>query len=114
MTQLFGQLSRALVDCEACFITVLNREQEIVWFNETMQKEFGNLSEYAGRKCHEAFAGSPEPHPGCAVQTAFKTGHLERAVERLGGKPHLVLAIPLDDEHVAEIVIEIPEKEHAL
>ncbi len=114
MKELYGKLSRAMLDCEVCFVTVLNRQQEIVWFNETMAKEFGNLSDFQGRKCYEAFAGSENPHPGCAVQTAFRTGHLERAVERIGGKQHLVLAMPIDDDHVAEVIIEIPEKEHSL
>jgi hypothetical protein len=112
MTELFGKITRALVDCDSLFITVLNREQEIVWFNEPMAREFGNLSEFRGRKCYEAFAGSAKPHPGCAVQTAFRTGHSERAVELLGGKPHLVLAIPMGDDHVVEVIIEVPGKEH--
>jgi len=114
MTDLHSKLSRTLMDCEALHITVINRKQEIVWFNESMTKEFGALSDFQGRKCYEAFAGDAQPHPGCAVQTALRTGHLERAVERLGGKPHLVLAIPIDGDHIAEVIIEIPEKEHSL
>ncbi len=114
MTDLRSKLSNALIDCEACLITVLNRKQEIVWFNESMEKEFGELSGFQGRKCYEAFAGDTQPHSGCAVHTALRTGHLERAVERLGGKPHLVLAIPIDEDHIAEVIIEIPEKEHSL
>ena len=114
MTDLYSNLSRTLVDCEALLVTVVNRKLEIVWFNESMAKEFGALSDFQGRKCYEAFAGDKQPHSGCAVQTALRTGHLERAVERLGGKPHLVLAVPIDDDHIAEVIIEIPEKEHSL
>ena len=114
MTDLYDKLSHTLIDSGACLITILNRKQEIVWFNESMTREFGTLSDFQGRKCYEAFAGDAQPHSGCAVQTAFRTGHFERAVERLGGKPHLVLAIPIDDDHIAEVIIEIPEKEHSL
>ncbi len=114
MTDLYDKLSHTLIDSGACLITILNRKQEIVWFNESMTREFGTLSDFQGRKCYEAFAGDTQPHSGCAVQTAFRTGHFERAVERLGGKPHLVLAIPIDDDHIAEVIIEIPEKEHSL
>jgi len=31
-----------------------------------------------------------------------------------GGKPHLVFAIPIDEDHIAEVIMEIPEKEHSL
>ena len=33
--------------------------------------------------------------------------------ERLGGTPRLVLATPVDDDHVAEVIIGISEKEHS-
>ncbi|MCD4690643.1 PAS domain-containing protein [bacterium] len=114
MEKLLEELGSTLIECGACLITVLNRSQEIVWFNGAMAKEFGDLSDLKGRKCYEAFAGSKAPHAGCAVQTALRTGQVERAVERLGGKPHLILAIPIDDDRVAEVIIEIPEREHSL
>ncbi len=114
MTELFGKLSRALVDCEVCYITVLNRQLEIVWVNQTMVRDYGELAKLKGRKCYEALAGDAKPHSGCAVQTAIRTGCLERAVERIDGRAHLILAIPFDDDLIAELILEIPEKEHTL
>jgi len=114
MTPVLEQLIDALAGSEECYISVLDRGRRIVWFNEKMAAEHGPLSDLQGRKCYEAFAGDTQPHAGCAVETALRTGHLERAVERLGGKPHLILAVPIEDGHIAEIIIEIPEKEHML
>lgn len=106
------KLKDAIVASDAIDLMVLTRDMEIVWLSPHMEEVVGaKLADVAGRKCHEAFAGDPAPHPGCTARKAMELGRPVRQIESAGGVPHLVVALPLDEKHVGEVVVKIGDLE---
>ncbi|MBM3307980.1 MAG: nitroreductase family protein [Candidatus Eisenbacteria bacterium] len=108
MNEHLEKLAQAVADSDAVDIMVLTRDMEVVWLSPHMEKVVGmTLAEVGGRTCHEAFAGDAAPHPGCTARKALELGRPVRQIESLNGVPHLVVALPLGERHVGELVVRL-------
>jgi len=107
------KLTNAIVESDAISLLVLTKDMEIVWMNGHMEETVGaKLADVAGRKCHEAFAGDPTPHPGCTARKAMQLGRPVRAIETPGDAPYIVVALPLDENHVGEVIVKTGDLVH--
>jgi nitroreductase len=107
------KLKDAIVDSDAIDLLILTKDMEIVWLNKHMESVVeAKLAEVAGRKCHEVFAGDPAPHPGCTAREAMRLGRPVRALETPGGDSHVVVALPLDEKHVGEVIVKVGDLAH--
>ncbi|GAB4336886.1 MAG: hypothetical protein Kow0089_07580 [Desulfobulbaceae bacterium] len=55
-------------------ICVLDSEKRVIRVNETMENWYRHSLPLVGKKCHEAFHGSPDPCPVCPVKETLATG----------------------------------------
>ena len=115
MTDLVQKLKEkfkdAIVDSDAIELLILNSDLEIVWLNGVLEEEFGALDTLRGKTCYEELAGDAEPHEGCAVRKALATGEVQRSLSEDDGGRHVVVAIPLGDDHVGELIVKLPLEE---
>lgn len=88
-------------------VLVLTKNMEIVWYNEALGAEFDASRDYLGRKCHEVFGGSAEPHDGCLVRGVLETGKAAKRVVTMGEGRYLEIVIPIDDGHVGELIVPL-------
>ena len=110
MTEYIEMLKDALVSTQDIELIVLTKDHEILWYNEAMAREFGvPLEEARGRKCYEVMSGLDEPHEGCWVGEAFRTGVPPTRVHVFGGRKYLMKRFILTDEVAAEMVVPLPE-----
>lgn len=112
MNEIIERLKSAVVESDAIGLMILTRDMEIVWLNERMEALTGKLETLAGRKCYEAFAGDSAPHPGCTARRAIETGGAVRRIENIGDAPYLIVAFPLGESHVGEMVVKIAGLAH--
>ncbi len=99
-----------------CYISIQDRDLNIIEANLAFLKDFGNG---LGRKCFEAYKHRAEPCAPCPVQETFEDGLLrtrEEAVRSRDGKNRnvLVTAAPIRDPngtitHVMEMSADITE-----
>jgi hypothetical protein len=107
---IIDRLKDAIVDSGAIELLVLKRSMEVVWFNETLAGNVGSLADHVGKRCFETFANDSEPHEGCTARKAFDSGSAHVAIEKMGDDRYLVVAIPLDEDHVGEVIAKLPQE----
>jgi hypothetical protein len=111
MEELIRKLKDKIVDSDAAGVMILTRALEIVWYNSVLEEECGDLGTMRGKTCYEGLAGDSAPHENCTVRRALASGNVERGLSKSDGKRYVVLAVPLGEDHVGEIVIRLPEEE---
>jgi signal transduction histidine kinase len=75
-----------LIDQLPCYISIQDRNLQIVFVNENFKKDFGDG---IGKLCHTVYKGSPETCPDCPVQKTFQDRRLhiaEGTVQLANGK----------------------------
>jgi signal transduction histidine kinase len=97
-----------LVDHLPCYVSIQNRELQILFVNENFRKDFGNG---VGKKCHTVYKCSQDICPNCPVEKTFKDRRLhiaEETVKLANGKicQVLIQTSPLVNENgdVAAVV----------
>lgn len=90
---------RQLFEESPCYVSVVNRDLEVLEANRAFRNTFGMQS---GVPCHKLFAGSTTPCEECPVRLSFETGqtfHTEKVVINHEGRPVnvLVWTTPLHD-----------------
>ncbi len=111
MDDVIQQFKDAIAASDAIELMILDKDLRIVWMNEAIEKECGSLDEFRGKTCYEGLAGDPAPHEDCTVRRALASGKTERSFSCAEGKRYVVVAIPLGDTHVGELIVKIPEEE---
>ena len=113
MRELVEKLRDAVLNCGAVDAMILTKDMEIVWLSQHMEEIVGKkLADVAGRTCYEALAGDSAPHPGCTARRALELGKPVRQIEGADGSGYLVVAIPLGEGHVGEILVKIGDLPH--
>jgi signal transduction histidine kinase len=75
-----------LVDLLPCYISIQDRDLQIIYVNENFKRDFGNG---VGRKCHTVYKCSEDICPNCPVQKTFQDRRLhiaEETVQLANGK----------------------------
>ena len=99
-----------LVDHLPCYVSIQNRDLQILYINENFRKDFGNG---VGKKCHTVYKCSQDICPNCPVEKTFKDRRLhiaEETVKLANGKicQILIQASPiLNDNGDVTAVIEM-------
>ena len=57
-----------LVDLLPCYVSIQDRDLQILFVNENFKKDFGDG---VGKKCHTAYKSSPDICPNCPVKKNF-------------------------------------------
>jgi PAS domain S-box-containing protein len=71
---------QAILDSSVDMMTLIDFDMRIVWANRKAGEVVGVPPEgLIGRKCHEAYQGSPAPCPGCPCRMAMESGRIEHA-----------------------------------
>jgi hypothetical protein len=110
-TKHLEKLKDILISSEDIELIILTKDHEILWYNEAMAREFGTpLQEARGRKCYEVMSGLSEPHEGCWVENAFRTGNAPTCVAEFDGKKYLMKRFLLTGDVAAEMVVPLPEE----
>jgi hypothetical protein len=73
-----------------------------------LESEFGPLKDFVGRKCYEAFTGEEAPHVDCTVRKTLESRAIERSVNK--ARTYATVAMPLGEDHVAEIIVALPKE----
>ncbi|MDD5557221.1 MAG: ATP-binding protein [bacterium] len=116
-----GLRLRRLFDGITDGITVIDRRHRIVDSNTGIASMAGaDGRRLAGRACHEAYNGSPEPCPGCPAADTFRNGAASSGEIRWsppGGKPRdmEIYTFPLVEEkgkvmHVIEYAKDVSDR----
>jgi PAS domain-containing protein len=114
MTEYIEKLKDALLSTQDIELIVLTKDHDILWYNEAMAREFGvPLEKAKGRKCYEVMSGLSEPHEGCWVEEAFRTGEPPTRVSEFSGKKYLMKRFLLTDDVAAEMVVPLPEEKES-
>jgi PAS domain S-box-containing protein len=67
-----------LFDAVPCYISVQDRDLNILQTNEMFKRDFGDRE---GRKCHHVYKGSGQICPECPVQKTFQDGKVHSSEE---------------------------------
>jgi len=65
-----------IVSAVGAGLTLLDRDFNIIWSNNTMDLWFGGGHSLVGRQCHEICRGKSAPCPDCPVTATFATGEV--------------------------------------
>lgn len=110
MNELVEKLKQAIVDSELVELMILTNDLEVEWFDEQMAHVLEkSLDEVKGKTCYEGLAGDPEPHDNCTVRDAIAASQECGRYSESEKNHSIVVALPLGDTHVAELVIRIPK-----
>jgi hypothetical protein len=109
MDDIVAKFKETVFDSGAIDAIVMTNDLTIVWMSPTLEKEFGPLKDFIGRKCHEVFTGEPEPHVDCIVRRTLASRAVERSVN--AKRTYATVAVPLGEDHVAEVIVRLPEEE---
>ncbi len=109
MDDIVAKFKETLFDTDAVEAVILTNDLRIVWMSPALEKEFGPLKDFVGKTCYEAFTGEPEPHVDCTVRKTLASRAIERSVN--SKRTHLSIGMPLGDDHVAELIVKLPEEE---
>jgi nitrogen-specific signal transduction histidine kinase len=97
-----------LIDYLPCYISIQDRDLQIIYVNENFKKDFGNG---VGRRCHTVYKCSENVCPNCPVQKTFEDRRLhitEETVQLANGKicQILIQTSPIQNDHgeVAAVV----------
>jgi len=83
-TELQDELDRSrehfqhLFDVVPCYISVQNRDYEIVETNELFRKDFGDSG---GQRCYRVYKGRESICPGCPIKKTFEDGRIHSSEE---------------------------------
>jgi signal transduction histidine kinase len=75
-----------LVDHLPCYVSIQDRDLQILYVNENFKKDFGDG---VGKKCHSVYKSSTDKCPNCPVQKTFEDRRLhitEETVQLANGK----------------------------
>ena len=109
-TTILGLGFNHLIDQLPCYISIQNRDLQILFVNANFKKDFGGG---VGKKCHTVYKCSEEICPNCPVQKTFEDRRLhiaEETVQLANGKicQILIQTSPiLDDDGNVTAVIEM-------
>jgi hypothetical protein len=109
MDDVVKMFKESLFDMDAVEAVILTNDLRIVWMSPGLEREFGPLKDFVGKTCYEAFTGEPEPHVNCTVRKTIETRAVERSVN--SSRTYLSVGIPLGEDHVAELIVKMPEEE---
>jgi hypothetical protein len=108
MDDLVRLLKDSLFDTDAIEAIILTNDLDVVWMSPGLETEFGPLKEFVGRKCYEAFTGEEGPHVDCTVRRTLESRAVERSINR--SRTYATIAMPLGDQHVAEVIVALPKE----
>jgi hypothetical protein len=95
-------------DTDALEAVILTNDLDVVWMSPGLESEFGPMKDFVGRKCYEAFTGEDAPHVDCTVRRTLESRVIERSVNK--NRTYATVAMPLGDDHVAEIIMALPKE----
>ena len=55
-------------------IWLVDRDMQVVWMNEQMERIYGSLDQLRGKNCFAGFRGRSSKCPDCLPEQAFNTG----------------------------------------
>ena len=112
-------LAREMFELVPFNIAVIDRDFEVVAANANFEEYFGD---WRGRRCHEAYKGSPERCAQCHALATFEDGRVrvsdETGIDRHGRTCHYVVHLaPLKDSegrvrYVIEMTTDLTETRH--
>ena len=90
-----------LVDLLPCYVSIQDRDLQILFVNENFKKDFGDG---VGKKCHTAYKSSTDICPNCPVIKTFEDRRLhitEETVQLANGKicQILIQTSPIFDDN---------------
>jgi hypothetical protein len=109
MNDIVATFKETLFNSDALEAVILTNDLRIVWMSPGLEREFGPMKDFVGKTCYEAFTGEPEPHVDCTVRKTVKSRAVERSVN--SKRTYLSIGVPLGDDHVAEVIVKLPEEE---
>lgn len=109
MDDIIARFKETLFDTDAVEAVILTNGLKIVWMSPALEKELGPMKDFVGKTCYEAFAGDQEPHVDCTVRKTIESRAIERSVNKK--RTHATVAMPVGDDHVAELIVKLPEEE---
>ena len=105
-------------------LSLVNRDFEIVWVNETLEKWFGKLDSIRGKKCYEAYQSKHSICDGCPTKLTFETGEIQTAETRSVLKDGKIMDFSLictplknecgEVEQVLELTLDITDKKRII
>ena len=81
-----GMNPNHLVDHLPCYVSIQDRDLQILFVNENFKRDFGDG---VGKKCHTVYKCSPDICPNCPVEKTFQDRRLhiaEETVQLANGK----------------------------
>ncbi len=101
-------------------IILINKNFDVVWVNEVMEKWFGGLNNLKGKKCHQVFRFSDVACWECPSKKTFETESIQSCEQHVvfpDGRAMdlLLICSPLKNdknevEHVLSLVLDITER----
>ena len=104
------QFYKDIIDLLPVYLTIQNRDFEILYANQTFKKDFGDGT---GKLCHTVYKGSSEKCGQCPVERTFNDSKIhisEETVQALDGKTYqmIVYSAPVfDDLNNVQVVMEL-------
>ena len=105
-------------------LSLIDKDYNIIWVNEALEKWFGKLETIQGKKCYKAYQFKQTICEGCPSRLAFETGELQTAEKRSvfpDGRvlDFLLICTPIKNvkgevEQVLELTLDITDKKRTL
>lgn len=104
-------------------LTLIDKNFEIIWANETIQRWFGNFELYKGKKCFQVYRFLNHVCAGCPTTKTFETGEIQTSEERTVFPDGTVIDLlisssPIKNEkgevvQVLELVLDITDRKRS-
>ncbi len=115
---------KTIADSIGAGLSLVNRDFQIVWINETLERWFGKTDTVQGKACYETYAYRHNLCEDCPTKRAFETGQLQAGDQRItfpngNVRDFQLICTPIKNdkgeiEQILELTLDITEKNRTL